>query len=153
MREAPRMLEIRTDDDARPATPDGPHDHEQTRAIAEAIGAAARLLNYATSPEKRGLRYPSDVYTVLGSLASAVALLPQALGQMTQFIGAEVDTGHARENPRYGDHGGDAAAAHAALRAAAQQATGHAEALRAALDRCQAATRGLESSRPDPEDA
>jgi hypothetical protein len=139
------MIEIRATGDRRPVMADGPHDPDSTRAIAAGIDSAARLLNYATmSPA--GLRYPSDVYSVLGELAAAMGKLPQALGQMAQFISAEVYEGRARENAAYGDHGGDARAAHAALAAAVREASSTATALGRLLDRAQAAVRGLEST-------
>lgn len=140
------MLEIRTDENARPANPDGPHDHQQTRAIADGIHDAFRLLNYATM-HPQGLQSPSDVYSVLGTLASAVSLLPQSLHQMSQWIGQEVAQGAARENPSYGPHCGNAEAAYAALAAVVREASGTATDLGRLLDKAQAQTRGLESAR------
>lgn len=146
------MIEIRTDADAEPAHPDGPQDSEQTRAIASGIDDAFRLLNYATMS---GLSYPSDVYSVLGQLSGGIAKLPQALEQMRAWIAREIAEGNARENPRYGEHGGDADAAHAALDKAVREATVHAMALGRALQAGQTAMRGMESTRPtqdDPDD-
>ncbi len=140
------MIEIRTDADAKPAHPDGPHDPDQTRAIASGIDQAFRLLNYATM-SRYGLSYPSDVYSVLGELSGAVAKLPQALHQMSQFINAEVAEGRARENAEYGNHGGDAQAAYGALAAAVREGSALATDLGRVLDRAQAAVRGLESTR------
>lgn len=144
------MIEIRTDVDAEPAHPDGPQDHEQTRAIASGIDDAFRLLNYATMGA--GLRYPSDVYSVLGQLSGGIAKLPQALEQMRAFIAREIAEGNARENAHYGEHGGDADAAHAALDEAVREATRHALALGRALQAGQAAMRGMESTRDEDQD-
>jgi hypothetical protein len=140
------MIEIKVSEDGQPAHPDGPHDHEQTRAIAAGIDEACRLLNYATM-SRYGLRYPSDVYSVLGTLSGAVGKLPQSLTQMTTFVAGEVSGGHARENASYGEHGGDAEAAHEALVAAMQEAAEHAAALARALQAGQSAMRGMESTR------
>lgn len=147
------MIEIRTDENAEPAHPDGPQNPEQTRAIASGIDDAFRLLNYATMGA--GLRYPSDVYSVLGQLSGGIAKLPQALEQMRAWIAREIAEGNARENAHYGEHGGDANAAHAALDKAVREATVHAMALGRALQDGQAAMRGMESTRPtqdDPDD-
>jgi hypothetical protein len=138
------MIEIRVDEDDRPITPDGPHSPERTRAVAEAIGAAFRLLNYATM-STRGLRWPADVYSVLGELAAAIDKLPQALRQMTEFIGDQVAQGRATENPSYGTHSGDAEAAHVDMAAAIQEATNDAANLAGWLRRAQSAVRGLEA--------
>lgn len=145
------MIEIRTDEQAPPARPDGPHSHEQTRAIAEALSEAARLLNYATMPGNGGLRYPSDVYDVLGALAGMAHTLPQALGQMANWTATETRAGRVREHPSYGDHGGDAHAAATALAGAMAEAAELADRLGTVLGRGQAAVRGLESIHGDEE--
>lgn len=140
------MIEIRTDVDAEPAHPDGPHDPDQTLAIASGIDQAFRLLNYATM-SRYGLRFPSDVYRVLGELSGAVSKLPQALHQMSQFINAEIAEGRASENAEYGNHDGDAQAAYAAFAAAVREGSTLATDLGRVLDRAQATVRGLESTR------
>lgn len=146
------MIEIRTDADAEPAHPDGPHDPDQTRAIASGIDEAFRLLNYATMPGNDGLTYPSDVYSVLGELASGVAKLPQALQQMHAFVAAEVSKGRARENTHYGRYQGDATAAATALLGAVAQASTAATQLQSLLDEAQSTVRGLESTRNEDQD-
>lgn len=146
------MIEIRTDEHAKPAHVDGGHNHEQTRAIADGISEAVRLLVYATMPEKRGLKYPSDIYSVLGSLAGALHTLPQALQQMSEWTASEVAAGHARENPGYGPHGGNAEAAATALTSALQEAARAANKLGGLLTEGQSATRGLESTRDQDDD-
>lgn len=109
------MIEIVTEPGAKPASPDGPHDHELTRVIAAGIDEAARLLNYATMPGNNGLRYPSDVASVLGDLSAAASKLPQAMQQMRQWLADEVAAGHARDSTHYGRYSGNTAAAIAAF--------------------------------------
>ena len=145
------MIEIRTEENGAVAHPNGPHHHEQTRAIAEALSETARLLNYATLPGNGGLRYPSDVYSVLGSLAGMTRILPQALEQVADWIAAEVSAGRAQENPHYGPYRGDAAAAATALRSVLAEAARTANQLGGLLDEGQTAVRGLESARQDDE--
>jgi hypothetical protein len=140
------VIEIRIDEFAEPAHPDGPQNHEQTRVIASGIHEAFRLLNYATM-HSNGLRYPSDVYSVLGTLSSAVALLPQALEQMRRWVAAEVAGGHARENAHYGPCNGDAERAAAALTSTMQEATRAASRLASLLAEGRASMRGMESTR------
>lgn len=140
------MIEIRISEHDRAITPDGPHNPDGTRAIAAGIDAAFRLLNYATSPEKNGLTYPSDVYSVLGELTAAIGKLPQALQQMSQFIGKQVDDGAVRENPHYGKRSGDAEAAHGELAAAVRQACVVATDLAWLLSKAQSAVAGLEAA-------
>ena len=138
------MIEIiRTAEHDLAITPDGPHSPDRTRAVAEVIDAAFRLLTYATmSPS--GLGWPADVYSVLGQLAAAIDKLPQALRQMTEFIGEQVADGRAIENPSYGRHGGNAEAAHAELAAATREAFLAVADLAGLLRIAQSAVRGLE---------
>jgi hypothetical protein len=139
------MIEIRADEHDPPITPDGPHNHERTRAVAAGIDTAFRLLNYATmSPN--GLTYPSDVYSVLGELSAAVHKLPQALQQMAQFINDQVTSGQAREHPAYGRYGGDADAAARALASVTQEASAAATRLGSLLGKAQSTVRGLEAA-------
>jgi hypothetical protein len=115
------MIEIRVTDPQdydlpdRPITADGPHSSPGTLAIAAGIDEAFRILNYATSADKHGLVYPGDVYSVLGELSAALAKLPQALLQMSTFLGDQIARGEVRENPHYGSHRGDGKAAVADL--------------------------------------
>lgn len=138
------MIEIKVFGRDQAASSDGPHDNEMTRAIAAGIDQAFRLLNYATMRD--GLTYPSDVYSVLGELSAAMNKLPQALHQMTQFIGAQVSEGKTRENPDYGRHAGDAEAAYGELAVTLREGSVAATDLGRLLDRAQAAVRGLEST-------
>jgi hypothetical protein len=142
------VIEIRVDEHDPPITPDGPHSPDRTRAVAEAIDAAFRLLNYATmSPS--GLRYPADVYSILGELAAATDKFPQALRQLTEFIGEQVADGRVTENPSYGTHGGNAEAAHAEMAAATREASAVVADLAGLLRIAQSAVRGLEDVPPE----
>lgn len=132
-------------------TPDGPHCPDTTRELAGDIDAAFRLLNYATQ-KPGGLRYPADVYGVLGELAAAIAKMPQALEQMGAWITAQVAAGAVQENPHYGRHQGDAGAAARELRSFTVAAGEYAGRLAEALRHAQSATAGLEYAGPDLED-
>ncbi|RFS84124.1 hypothetical protein D0T12_18365 [Actinomadura spongiicola] len=139
------MIEIRADEHDQPITADGPHNHERTRAVAAGIDTAFRLLNYATmSPT--GLAYPSDVYSVLGELSSAIHKLPQALQQMDEFITNQVGSGQAREHPKYGPYDGDANAAARALASVTREASVAASQLGRLLGEAQSTVRGLEAA-------
>ena len=139
------MIEIRTDEHSKPLTPDGPHDHEGTRAIADGIDEAFRLLNYATM--RNGLAYPSDVYSMCGALSSALASFPQALQQITDWMKTEVAQGFAIENPSYGHHDGDSAAAYEDLADSLSAAAQVAHSLSRHLNQAQSAVAGMESAR------
>jgi hypothetical protein len=146
------VIEITVDDDDdRPVTPDGPHSPERTRAVGEAISEAFRILNYATMPEKHGLAYPGDVYSVLGALSAAMSKLPQALDQMTWFIRKQVSGGKAVENARYGKHNGDTEAAYATMLHALRAATSSAGDLERWLGEGRTALNGMESTADDSE--
>ena len=63
-------------------------------SAAEAACAAAeaiRILNHVTSAgdEFSGLRYPSDVYSVVGELTHLTRRLPQTLRQLNEYIARE----------------------------------------------------------------
>ncbi len=130
------MIEIRAEEGAPVARTDGGHDPEQTRAIADGIREAVRLLNYATM-EAGGVRYPSVVYDVLGALAAAAGAMPQALMQMSAWVAGQVQEGTVREV------GGDAAASAYALAGITQEAAAAAARLQRLLDQAQSATRDL----------
>ncbi|KOX11833.1 hypothetical protein [Nocardiopsis sp. NRRL B-16309] len=132
--------------------PEGPHEPESTRQTAAAVSEAVRVLNYATRHASGGLDWPADVYSVLGHLATGAARLPQSLTQMTDWMAAEIQAGHVRENPSYGRHGGDADAARAAMAGHLQEAAAAAGQLHNALIAAQQAASGLESTRNDAEE-
>lgn len=75
--------------------PDGPHDPDNTEAVAALIHEATRFLNYATMPgrARRGIGYPAAAYGVLGNLRAATALLPQFTQQLAEFLTDESAAG------------------------------------------------------------
>lgn len=108
------MIIVKVDETSRAVQLDGPHHPDQTRAIADAISQAMRMLNYATH-HGDGLAYPADVSSVFAALAEALARLPQALGQMSGWIVGGSLTGRIQEDPETGPYSGDTAAAARAL--------------------------------------
>jgi len=146
------MIEIRAYDESKPITPDGPHSGDRTRTVADGLHEAFRLLNYATMPGNGGLEYPSDLYSVFGSLASALHLFPQALNQMEQWLAKETTDGYVRENAQYGKHGGDEFAALHEGQALLMDARQTATSLANRLAEIQSALSGLESTRVEDED-
>jgi len=76
---------------------------------AQQAAEAVWALNHATLPGAGGLGGPADVYDVLGALASLVARLPQALGQLQGFLDVECEAG--RVAVVEGDFAGDPVAA------------------------------------------
>jgi hypothetical protein len=143
------MIEVKVTEDGKPITPDGSFDSDRARAVAAGLDEVCRLLNYATMPGSGGLTWPADAYSMLGELQSATARLPQAFGQIVTFLDTLVAQDAVRENPAYGDHGGDTARAVAVLRVATQAAKQAAHVLSDHLRVAQAATRGLESPQSD----
>lgn len=59
-------------------------DHTKSALVAQEAAEAIRTLNHLT----RGgdLRYPADVYTMLGALSVLVERLPQTLQQLASFL-------------------------------------------------------------------
>ena len=114
-----------------------PPSTESADVAAEAI----RTLNYSSRSD---LRYPSDVYTVLGSLSQLAERLPQTLQELTSFLDGELADGVIRH-----DEGTVAAskAVAAARRALLDEAIPSAQQVRAALDRAQQAIGGVSSTK------
>lgn len=137
------MIEIK-DGDGKPVHPSGPFTGESVRAAAHAIDEAARMLNYTTMPRDGGLDYPATVASVHKELAAAAEKLPQAVRQMAVWLGEQVEVGTVRENPAYGQHGGNAQAAITAHDAAVMEVCAKAEELAAALSRACSTVAGLE---------
>jgi hypothetical protein len=108
------MITVRTGPHTAPATPEGPHDPEQTRAIADAVSQAVHLLNYATDSDA-GIGHPADVASVYTALAEALDRLPQALDQMNGWVMLGALSGRIQEVPGTGPYRGDTAAAARAL--------------------------------------
>lgn len=62
-------------------------------ALADVAAEAIRALNHATVPGTGRLVHPSDVYDVIGSLERLAAMLPQAFGQLSMWLGHEALAG------------------------------------------------------------
>ncbi|MGQ0631497.1 MAG: hypothetical protein ACT4P1_10670 [Sporichthyaceae bacterium] len=63
------------------------HDPRLTAVLlARQLDELARALNYATRAAGPRLEYASDVYEVLRSLRAALTKLPQACGQLADFL-------------------------------------------------------------------
>ena len=128
MNRRPNQLENPVTDNDNP-----PPSAESADAAAEAV----RILNYSTRSD---LRYPSDVYVVLGSLTQLVDRLPQTSQQLARFLDGQLADGVIRH-----DEGTVAAskAIAAARRALLDEAVPSAQQLLAALGRAQQAVSGL----------
>jgi len=112
---------------------------DDAAAVADAAAAALRTLACAT---RDSLKYPGDVYAVLGSLVEVAARLPQSCSQMVRFLELEADRGRviAEEGQPFA---GEPIAAVTTAAHWLQQAGRLAELLRDALDNAQVATAGL----------
>jgi hypothetical protein len=104
---------------------------------AEEAAEAIRALNHATLPGAGELVFPADAYEVAGVLATLAARLPQALTQLSAFLGGEVDAG--RVVIVAGGHAGDPAAAISIARRHLGAAAAAAGQLQHALDAAQQA--------------
>ncbi len=71
------------------ASVDGPHDPAGTAALGDVLAEALRTLNYATV--KGGLRYPGDVYQLVGDLRTAAARTPQLCEQTGRWLTTHAD--------------------------------------------------------------
>jgi hypothetical protein len=76
--------------------------------LADQAAEAVRALNHATIGGT-GLVHPADAYDVLGALALLAARLPQALGQVQNFLDDATEAG--RVSIVDGEHAGDPVAA------------------------------------------
>src|SRR5262245_59361369 len=80
---------------------DGPHADEHTAGAARLAAEAIRFLDYATGGHARnGLTYPANAYDVLGWLAAAAHRLPQACGQLADWLDAEHAAGRLADDRR-----------------------------------------------------
>jgi hypothetical protein len=104
--------------------------------LADQAAEAVRSLNHATI-RGAGLEFPADAYDVLGSLALLAARLPQALGQVQDFLDDATEAG--RVAVVDGEHAGDPVAAVTVCAHHLDHATVAAERLHAALDAARAA--------------
>ena len=63
------------------------HDPQLTAVlVARQLDDLVRALNYVTRAAGPRLEYAADVYEVLGSLRAALSKLPQACGQLADFL-------------------------------------------------------------------
>jgi hypothetical protein len=125
------------DDDQKPQSP----------RVAEESAEAIRTLNHLTLGGD-DLRYPADVYSVLGSLATLAARLPQALQQLTGFLERQLQDGRIQMQQGFA-HAGEPEIAVTDASMEMEEAGQAAEQLRAALDRAQQALSGASYVEPD----
>lgn len=127
---------------------DGPHSPETTRAAAARAAEAILFLNYATGSHiAQGLRYPSDVDTVVQELAILAQRLPQLLDQLGGWTAMEQDAG--RLAVTHGPHQGDPDEAVTQLMAWLDMALTGARGLYRALDQGHQVTATLASHDPE----
>jgi len=73
---------------------DGPHADEHTAATADLAAEAVRFLNYATgSHSPAGMEFPSTAYLIAADLSVAAGRMPQLFGQITRWLGDQLDAG------------------------------------------------------------
>lgn len=77
--------------------------------LAERAAETVRALVYATGAGGQQLRWPSDVYDVLGALQALADRLPQASDQLARFLANELEAGRVAATD--GVFSGDAPAA------------------------------------------
>jgi hypothetical protein len=111
-------------------------------AIARQIDELVRALNYATLAPQPRLEFAADVYEVLGSLYAALTKLPQACGQLSDFLARHDAAGNLRAERGF-PHGGRPALAVKAARFKLGQAAVAANVTATALGRAQEAISGL----------
>lgn len=120
----------------------GPHSPQYTAKVGYALGEAVRVLNYATGPDvSTGLRYPSDVYGLLGSLYAATGRMPQLSGQLGDWLAEQARAGAIGVDGD--DRPGAAVAAVDQARASLNRASVLAHQLTASLQQAQEAIAGM----------
>ncbi len=115
--------------------------------VARQLEELARALNYATRTAGPRLEYAADVYEVLGSLHAALAKLPQACGQLADFL-ARHDSAGAFRAERGFPHAGRPTLAVEAASFKLGQAAAAANVTATALGRAQEAISGLSHAEP-----
>ena len=73
----------------------GPRDPRYVLEVAKALAECARVLNHLTR-DHGALQYPSEADRLIRVIASAASRLPQLLGQVGAWLGAEQDAGRIR---------------------------------------------------------
>lgn len=104
---------------------------------ADTAAEAIRALNHATLPGAGTLTAPSDVYDVVGALATLTGRLPQVLSQLQTFLAREHAAGRVRIVD--GQHTSDPAAALLDIGRWLTCSSSYADALNKALDQAHAA--------------
>lgn len=125
------------------------HDPELTAVlVARQLDELTRVLNYATRAAGPRLECAADVYEVLGSLHAALAKLPQACGQLADFL-ARHDSAGALRAERGFPHAGRPTLAVEAATFKLGQAAVAANVTAAAFGRAQEAISGLSHVEPE----
>src|SRR6266852_4170222 len=125
---------------------DGPRDPRYVLEVAEAFAEAVRVLNHLTLSHE-ALQYPAELDTLIRSVASGVARLPQLLSQIERWLAVEYAAGRLRvPDGKYAGHPGAAAIA-AGL--GLETARADAEILQGALDSVASVTADLAAAETD----
>ena len=113
--------------------------------LAEQARQSVRLLNHATHPgsDAPGLKYPSDLYAIFGSLASMSHMLPQLLEQSGVWLERNVETVEVHG----GSHSGDPVGAVAVIQVLLVDAKTAVQVLGERFDEVQNALARLASTR------
>jgi hypothetical protein len=84
-----------TDDEVRNLCGSRDVPEHAARDAADRVAEAVRLLNYLSLPGDGapGLRWPADVYDVIGGLRRAAGMIPQLNSQLAGWLMAEQDAG------------------------------------------------------------
>jgi hypothetical protein len=114
---------------------------EDAPAIAERAAESIRALNHATQPATGRLSYPAEVYEILGSLEAMAQRLPQACGQLAEWLDHQAEGGRLKATD--GPFADDVPAAVATATHWLNRAARLAEELRLALANSQVAVGGL----------
>lgn len=116
-------------------------EHATPTELAEAGAEAIRALNHATFGGRAGYAYPSDAYRTIGELAALLHRLPQALEQISLYLGDEHRAG--RIVADWGSYATRTEVAVDDAQLALAFARDHLEGAAVALDKAHTATSGL----------
>jgi hypothetical protein len=123
----------------------GTDDHSKSALAAREAAEAIRTLNHLTIRDT-DLRYPADVYAVLGALSTLAGRLPQTLQQLTGFLERQLQDGVIGIDADAAFAGDPVTAVAAAATALEEEAVPAAQQLQSALVRAQRAISGASSS-------
>lgn len=125
-----------------------PYSPEYTREAGRALAECVRVLNHQTHPANEGgLRYPGDVYELLGSLCTAAHRLPQLFDQLGEYLRVQAVSGHLGDS-----NGADPEERAALAMTALADARRRADQVTRALQSAQNAISGLFSEREPSDD-